>query len=132
MTPNFKGDYMETMQTIEDIKNAELWLYSRDDPMQAGAIDVFNITLQDDSQLQVPINVENRHYWVVKEWYELQNDKPFNFNFEKLPEPGTILPVQDADDLLEVQLAVSADQTQDANLPEINLTPDQYKELAGE
>lgn len=57
----------------------------------------FEITRADGIVEQAPANTDNRHYWEVKEWYGAQEVKPFEFEFEELPEPvfaETIYPPQ--------------------------------------
>lgn len=47
----------------------------------------FDITRIDGTVEQAPANIDNRHYWEVKEWYDNQDSKPFEFAFEELAEP---------------------------------------------
>lgn len=50
-----------------------------------------------DGIISVPNNPTNAHYWLVKEWYDNQDKKPFDFQFEELAEPEfeeTIYPDQ--------------------------------------
>lgn len=83
-----------------DIRNIELIHYeaveagtetgSNGQPLAIAAqpeVFSFLITYEDDTTLTVPNDTTNRHYWEVKEWYDAQETKPFDFTFEELPEP---------------------------------------------
>lgn len=37
--------------------------------------------------VMVPAEPNNSQYWLVKEWYDAQEVKPFEFTFEELAEP---------------------------------------------
>lgn len=41
----------------------------------------------EEANVVVPNDPSNRHYWDVKDWYDAQEVKPFNFAFEELAEP---------------------------------------------
>jgi hypothetical protein len=47
----------------------------------------FEVTTSDKQVLSVPNDTANAHYWLVKEWYDAHEVKPFEFEFEELPEP---------------------------------------------
>lgn len=47
----------------------------------------FEITREDGTVEQAPARTDNRHYWEVKEWYENQETKPFEWQFEDLADP---------------------------------------------
>lgn len=48
----------------------------------------FEITTVDGQTLVVPNDTANTHYWAIKDWYDAQEEKPFDFEFEELPEPN--------------------------------------------
>lgn len=54
------------------------------------AFDVVYEGLPDEERIQhiVPNDPTNSQYWLVKEWYDAQKTKPFDFKFEEVGEPN--------------------------------------------
>lgn len=58
----------------------------------------FLVTREDGSETIIPNDPANADYWRVKEWYDNQQNKPFDFEFEQLPEANfeeTIYPEEE-------------------------------------
>lgn len=111
-----------------DIKSVE---YRKPDPKAQKAdkptwmMEHFFVVTKDGDELTVPVDPRNRHYMEVRDWYDRKQNKPFEFDFEKVveakPEPAN----RDKGS----HIAVTADQTEDADLPDVNLTKKQQSEL---
>lgn len=70
-----------------DIKKVEL-LVPDELQEQMGAKPSFSITTDENMMaVLVPTDSTNANYWLVKEWYDNQETKPFDFQFEQMPEP---------------------------------------------
>lgn len=49
---------------------------------------VFDVdVVGEEANVYVPNEPNNSQYWLVKEWYDAQEVKPFEFTFEELSEP---------------------------------------------
>lgn len=46
--------------------------------------DQFLVTFEDNTQSNVPLTPENRHYQEIALWYDKQKTKPFKYKFKKL------------------------------------------------
>lgn len=116
------------MENYSEIKAVTLNIPDRKDPLKAAAIDFFEVITKNDVSLIVPTTSDNRHYWMIREWYLEQKKKPFKFSFEDTPE-AKLEPESDEDGSGHV---VASIQTEDAELPDINLTDDQIVEINAE
>lgn len=114
------------MEDYKEIKSVSLNTPNKKDPMSAGAVEVFNVTHKDGQVLQVPADPSNRHYWMVREWYNRHKKPGFEFDFADIAEPKPE-PESDEDGS---GLTIAAVQTENANLPDVNLTKAQRKEIA--
>lgn len=47
----------------------------------------FAVTTADDAVTYIPNEPLNRHYAEVREWFQSQEEKPFDFEFEEVGEP---------------------------------------------
>jgi hypothetical protein len=47
----------------------------------------FLVTTEEGDTIYVPNEPLNSDYWLVREWYDQQETKPFEFQFEQTPEP---------------------------------------------
>lgn len=66
-----------------NIKSVMLYIPTKQEKLMGGKPS-FKITSDDDEVvgIDVPIDKNNRHYWEVKEWYDKQEPKPFEFSFQ--------------------------------------------------
>lgn len=87
---------------------------------------LFLIVDEDGTEVFATTSPDNRHYWEVREWYLKQKKSPFEFDFEDTPE-AEAEPETDEDGS---GLALTAEQSKDAKLPQTNLTREQRKEIS--
>lgn len=90
----------------------------------------FVVTFDDKTSVTVPNDPSNKDYREVREWVASRKKAPFDFDFAPDPEP------EEPDESVppnrsRLQPAVAANQTEDADLPDINLTQHQQKEIFG-
>lgn len=77
------------------------------------------------TQRSIPDDPRNADYWVVKEWFEAQETKPFEYDFEEMPEPvfaETIYPPEpeesdQTDEVADEQLALPVEEEPETLLP---------------
>lgn len=125
------------MENYTDIKDVKVNIPDAKDPMSAGAIPMFHVTTKDGTAIQVPINQDNRHYWMVKEWFNSKRKAPFDFDFAKFEKQNPSVDLTDPEALEPSTVngdspdlpVLSAVQTEDVDSNQINLTKAQIKEL---
>lgn len=110
-----------------DIKKVEL-LQPNKEQLDMGAVVSFNVITPDDVIIVVPADPTNVHYWEIKAWYDRRKKPPFDYKFEDLPEAKPE-PESDEDGS---GMTLASVQTEDAKLPEINLTKEQRKEISSQ
>lgn len=97
-----------------------------EDQKKMGATPGFMVTTdEEDMAMFVPADPANRHYWDVRDWYNRRKNPGFEFAFKDVAEAKKEPANRDSGK----HIALTAEQTEDADLPAINLTQSQQREI---